>query len=84
MIINTKFSYRSLYNLCEEKEMIVKTLTLGNVIATNTYFYIDEKSKHGFLIDPADDADLLLQTIRRENWIIEKISRLLFSLSFYD
>ncbi len=53
--------------------MIVKTLTLGNVIATNTYFYIDEKSKHGFLIDPADDADLLLQTIRRENWIIEKI-----------
>jgi len=53
--------------------MIVKMLTVGKLIATNTYFYIDEESKHGFLIDPADEADLLLQIIRRENWVIEKM-----------
>lgn len=39
----------------------------------NTYFYIDDKTKHGFLIDPGAEADKLLRVIRRESWIIEAV-----------
>ena len=39
----------------------------------NTYFYIDDKTKHGFLIDPGAEADKLLRMIRRESWVIEAI-----------
>lgn len=39
----------------------------------NTYFYIDDKTKHGFLIDPGAEADKLLRMIRREGWVIEAI-----------
>ena len=39
----------------------------------NTYFYIDDKTKHGFLIDPGAEADKLLRMIRREGWGIEAV-----------
>lgn len=39
----------------------------------NTYFYIDDKTKHGFLIDPGAQADKLLSLIKRNGWTIEKI-----------
>lgn len=39
----------------------------------NCYFYIDEVTKHGFLIDPGAEAKRLLSLIRREGWDIEAI-----------
>ncbi len=39
----------------------------------NCYFYIDDETKHGFLIDPGAQADRLLAMIRKNGWVIEKI-----------
>ena len=57
----------------KEKEMIVYPVALYHLFETNAYFYIDEKSKHGFLIDPAAEADKLLSMIKKNGWTIEKI-----------
>ena len=48
-------------------------MTLHGAIETNAYFYIDEQSGHGFLIDPGAEADKLLKTITDHQWTIEKI-----------
>lgn len=53
--------------------MIVKTVPVTQYLTTNTYFYIDEQTQTGFLIDPAAEADKLLQLINENNWKIEKI-----------
>ncbi|HCU59358.1 MAG TPA: MBL fold metallo-hydrolase [Alphaproteobacteria bacterium] len=53
--------------------MIVKKLEWTDVFAANCYFYIDEASKHGFVIDPSAHADELLNIIKKNNWQIEKI-----------
>ena len=53
--------------------MIVKQVTVSDVIETNVYFYIDEKTKHGFLIDPAAQADELLHLVKENGWTIEKM-----------
>lgn len=39
----------------------------------NCYFYIDDETKHGFLIDPGAEAKKLLKLISDKGWIIEKI-----------
>ena len=41
--------------------------------ATNSYFYIDDETNHGFLIDPGAEASKLLSVIDRKNFVIEKI-----------
>ena len=38
-----------------------------------SYFYIDEGTNHGFLIDPGSQAGHLLSMIQRKGWTIEKI-----------
>ena len=43
------------------------------IFATNSYFYIDDTTRHGFLIDPGAQADELLKIIEREKFTIEKI-----------
>lgn len=43
------------------------------VFAENAYFYIDEKTRHGFLIDPGAQADKLLKIVAEKNFTIEKI-----------
>ena len=53
--------------------MIVKRVAVYGVIETNAYFYIDETTKHGFLLDPGAEAGKLLQIITDNHWIIEKI-----------
>ena len=53
--------------------MIVDAVPVSDFIQTNAYFYIDEQTKHGFLIDPGAEAEKLLQIIRKNDWIIEKI-----------
>lgn len=39
----------------------------------NCFFYIDEQTNHGFLIDPGAQAKILLELIREHGWVIEKI-----------
>lgn len=53
--------------------MIVKQVALTDVLVTNAYFYIDETTQHGFLIDPSAEAEKLLAMIDDNNWTIEKI-----------
>lgn len=53
--------------------MILKKFEFSDVFAANCYFYIDEKSKHGFIVDPSAHADILLQFIDEQQWHIEKI-----------
>lgn len=53
--------------------MILKTIPVTQYLTTNTYLYIDEKTGHGWIIDPAAEADKLLQIIKENAWQIEKI-----------
>lgn len=39
----------------------------------NTYFYVDDKTLHGFLIDPGGQADKILRIIEDKNFTVEKI-----------
>lgn len=39
----------------------------------NCFFYIDDKTKHGFIIDPGAQADELINVIRENGWVIENI-----------
>ncbi|RHM54225.1 MBL fold metallo-hydrolase [Mitsuokella sp. AF33-22] len=47
--------------------------TVMKYIPTNAYFYIDNETKHGFLIDPGAQAGKLLEMIREKGFIIERI-----------
>ena len=47
--------------------------TVMKYIPTNAYFYIDNETKHGFLIDPGAQAGKLLGMIREKGFIIERI-----------
>lgn len=53
--------------------MIIQAMPVFGGIETNAYFYIDETSKHGFLIDPGAEAVKLEKVIRENKWVIEKI-----------
>lgn len=52
---------------------MIKTLPVTGIFTTNSYFLIDSETKHGFLIDPAAEANKLLNYIKENNLIIEKI-----------
>ena len=52
--------------------MILQTMVRG-IFETNAYFYIDDKTRHGFLIDPGAQADKLLKIIDEHDFTIEKI-----------
>lgn len=54
---------------------MVKTVEVDifGIMEENVYFYIDDKTRHGFLIDPGAQADKLLKVIEREHYTIEKI-----------
>lgn len=52
--------------------MILMTQVRG-IIETNAYFYVDDETRHGFLIDPGAQADELLKIIGEHDWTIEKI-----------
>ena len=53
--------------------MIVQKVFFSDVFAANCYFYVDAKSRHGFVIDPSAHAEILFKTIQKNDWIIEKI-----------
>ncbi|MBO4401081.1 MAG: MBL fold metallo-hydrolase [Selenomonadaceae bacterium] len=52
--------------------MILQVEVCG-AIATNAYFYIDDETDAGFLIDPGAEAERLLKIISARNFTIEKI-----------
>ncbi|MDE5608326.1 MAG: MBL fold metallo-hydrolase [Muribaculaceae bacterium] len=52
---------------------MIRELQVQGVFAENTYFYIDDLTKAGFLIDPGAQAGLIYDTIVRNGWKIEKI-----------
>lgn len=54
---------------------MVKTVEVDifGIMEENAYLYIDDKTRHGFLIDPGAQADKLLNVIERERYTIEKI-----------
>ena len=43
------------------------------IMEENAYFFIDDKTRGGFLIDPGAEADELLKIVEREKFTIEKI-----------
>lgn len=52
---------------------MIKRVEVADVFAENAYFYIDEKTGQGFLIDPGANAGQLLAMIRANNWDIKAI-----------
>ena len=43
------------------------------IMEENAYFFIDDETRGGFLIDPGAEADELLKIVEREQFTIEKI-----------
>lgn len=52
---------------------MVKSVLVQDYFDSYCYFFIDEATKHGFLIDPGAEPEKLLAIIREEGWVIEKI-----------
>lgn len=52
---------------------MILTAEVGKYNIVNSYFYIDDETRHGFLIDPGDDGDKLLKICAENNFTIEKI-----------
>ncbi|HEU5186272.1 MAG TPA: MBL fold metallo-hydrolase [Gemmatimonadaceae bacterium] len=52
--------------------MIVRTLTVGP-LEENAYLVVDETTRRGVLIDPGEEAELLLDTVRDERAELEAI-----------
>ncbi len=53
--------------------MLLKKVIVFDALETNAYFYIDEETKHGWLIDAGAEAEKLLEIIKERGWIIEAI-----------
>ncbi len=52
---------------------MIRELQVQGVFSENTYFYIDEHTKSGFLIDPGAQAGVIFDAIVRNGCTIEKI-----------
>ncbi len=52
---------------------MVKELTVYGVYAENCYFYIDDVTRAGFIIDPGAQAGEIYDIVKRNGWKIEKI-----------
>ena len=52
---------------------MVITVPVKGYFEENTYFWIDEGTNRGFLIDPGWEEERLLRMIRYNGWTIEKI-----------
>lgn len=52
---------------------MIRELQVQGVFAENTYFFIDQHTKSGFLIDPGARAGIIYDVIVRNGWNIEKI-----------
>ena len=52
---------------------MIRLLTVQGVFAENCYFYIDDATGYGFIIDPGAQAGLIYDTVISNRWHIEKI-----------
>lgn len=52
---------------------MIAQVPVKGYFAENCFFYIDDQTKHGFVIDPGAQAGGLLPLIRENGWVIEKI-----------
>ena len=54
-------------------DAMVRCVPVKGYFEENCFFYVDDATKHGFLIDPGAEPERLLSMIQREDWTIEKI-----------
>lgn len=54
-------------------EVMIVEVPVKGYFEENCFFFIDDKTKHGFIIDPGAQADELLSVIQKKGWVIEKI-----------
>ena len=52
---------------------MIRCVPVRGYFEENCFFYIDDATRHGFVIDPGAEAERLLAIIRREGWTIKKI-----------
>lgn len=52
---------------------MIECMTVGDMIETNSYFYIDDTTRHGFLIDAGAAGDRLAAHAAAKGWTIEKL-----------
>ena len=52
---------------------MILPVEVQGIFPTNSYFYIDDETLHGFLIDPGAEAEKLLKVIDEKNFVIERI-----------
>lgn len=45
----------------------------GGMFGELTYLYIDDVTKHGFIIDPGVDAEKLVSYVKEQGFVIEKV-----------
>lgn len=51
---------------------MIQVLT-GELFEELTYLYIDDDTKHGFIIDPGVEAEKLIHYVKEQGFVIEKI-----------
>lgn len=54
-------------------ETMIAEVPVKGYFEENCFFCIDDKTSHGFIIDPGAQADGLIDVIRKNGWMIEKI-----------
>ena len=54
-------------------ETMIAEVPVKGYFEENCFFYIDDKTRHGFIIDPGAQARGLLNLIYEKDWTIEKI-----------
>ena len=52
---------------------MIECVTVGDMIPTHSYFYIDDASKHGFLIDAGAEGGRLAAHAAERGWTIERL-----------
>ena len=52
---------------------MIECMTVGDMIPTNAFFYIDDATRHGFLIDAGADGESLAAHAAAKGWTIERL-----------
>ena len=52
---------------------MIEYMTVGDMIPTNSYFYIDDTTQHGFLIDAGAEGARLAAYAEKHGWTIERL-----------
>ena len=52
---------------------MIECVTVGDMIPTHSYFYIDDASKHGFLIDAGAEGGRRAAHAAERGWTIERL-----------